>query len=86
MSRVLFIFVGCLYEDTITGVTSGAILFAVYSSNFILGLLTYYDRENQKLIEDDRYSEIESFVKWSLYMRMVNFGIICKALICNLGA
>jgi pyruvate carboxylase len=43
-------------------------------------------RRNQKLIEDDRYSEIESFVKWSLYMRMVNFGIICLALICNLGA
>jgi hypothetical protein len=46
MSRTLFIFVGCLYEDSIAGVTSGAIVFAIYTSNFILGLLTYYDREN----------------------------------------
>jgi hypothetical protein len=46
MSRTLLIFVGFLYEDTISGITTGAIVFAVYTSNFILGLLTYYDREN----------------------------------------
>ena len=71
-----------MYSDTTVGIVIAAIYFAILISNFILGLITYYNQEIQDEMNSKKYSEILNFIKWTLYIRISICPLLCLCFVC----